>query len=416
MGRKKKEVSPVKEYARALAQHYLQRMQDGENITILSILEELLNALMLAERDFYLSLASDNQANGFYERSLKLTMGNLNLKVPRVRYGNTFRPSLLPEKWKRVDKNYENLLLALLANGYSRARIKNTLEKLNLPYSEASVEELVNLIHDHLQFYKEAPLDSEMFAVFMDAYHARLRDEKGKVTDASIFVAVGINMDGYKTIIGWWVKRGRESKAFWMEVLQDMVSRGLSRVGIFVTDDFSGLRKLLPQFFPLSDHQLCIVHLKRNLRREFGGRNYSKMSRILKRIKESQTREEAEGHWEEFIELVKAINPRRGEELAKKRENYLAFTRYPEEVRRYIYTTNIVESINAGLEFMRMELGGYFPSMKSLEVNLFIQLSNLNDRWMRKPIPLIKANLYRIHQLMRVKFEVDELEEALHNF
>ena len=201
-----------------------------------------------------------------------------------------------------------------------------------------------------------------------------------------------------------------------MEVLQDMVSRGLSRVGIFVTDDFSGLRKLLPQFFPLSDHQLCIVHLKRNLRREFGGRNYSKMSRILKRIKESQTREEAEGHWEEFIELVKAINPRRGEELAKKRENYLAFTRYPEEVRRYIYTTNIVESINAGLEFMRMELGGYFPSMKSLEVNLFIQLSNLNDRWMRKPIPLIKANLYRIHQLMRVKFEVDELEEALHIF
>ena len=140
MGRKKKEMSPVKEHARVLAQHYLQRMQNGENITILSILEELLNALMLAERDFYLSLASDNQANGFYERSLKLTMGNLNLKVPRVRYGNTFRPSLLPEKWKRVDKNYENLLLALLANGYSRARIKNTLEKLNLPYSEASVE------------------------------------------------------------------------------------------------------------------------------------------------------------------------------------------------------------------------------------------------------------------------------------
>jgi len=308
MGKKKKEMPTVKEHVRALAQHYLQRMQNGENITILSILEELLNALMLAERDFYLSLASDNQANGFYERSLKLTMGNLNLKVPRVRYGNTFRPSLLPEKWKRVDKNYENLLLALLANGYSRARIKNTLEKLNLPYSEASVEELVNLIHDHLQFYKEAPLDSEMFAVFMDAYHARLRDEKGKVTNVSIFVAVGINMEGHKTIIGWWVKRGRESKAFWMEVLQDMVSRGLSRVGIFVTDDFSGLRKLLPQFFPLSDHQLCIVHLKRNLRREFGGRNYSKMSRILKRIKESQTREEAEGHWEEFIELVKAIN------------------------------------------------------------------------------------------------------------
>ncbi len=323
----------------------------------------------------------------------------------------TIRPSLLPEKWKRVDKNYENLLLALLANGYSRARIKATLEKLNLPYSEEAVDGLVDLIYDHLQFYKETPLDEDMFAVFIDAYHAKLRDENGKVTDVSIFVAVGINMEGHKTILGWWVKMGNESKVFWTEVLQDLISRGLSRVGIFVTDNFSGLRKLLPQFFPLSDHQLCLVHLKRNLRREFGGMEYREMRKILKKIIDSQTREEAEGHWERLIEAVRRIKPRRARELEVRRENYLAFTLYPEEVRRHIYTTNVVESINAGLELMRMERGGYFPSMKWLEVNLFVQLSNLNDRWMRKPMPRIKANLYRIHQLMNVKFGVENEDE-----
>ncbi len=386
-------------------------MQRGEKVTILYLLEELLNAFMLAERNFYLSLNTDNQANGFYNRTLKLTLGDLDLKVPRVRFGNSFRPSLLPERWKRVDKDYENPLLALLANGYSRSKIKATLEKLNLPYSEASVEELVNLIYDHLQFYKEAPLDEEMFAVFIDAYHAKLRDENGKVTDVSIFVAVGINMDGHKVILGWWVKMGRENMDFWAEVLQDLVSRGLSKVGIFVTDDFSGLRKLLPKFFPLSDHQLCLVHFQRNLKREFGGKVHREMRMLLKRIKESQTREEAEGHWQKLMAAIRSIKPQRARELEKKKENYLAFTKYPEEVRKYIYTTNVVESINAGLELMRMELGGYFPSMKSLEVNLFVQLSNLNDRWMRKPIPKVRANLYRIHQLMVIKFGVEKQDE-----
>ena len=416
MGRRRKEQSPLEPHFKAIANYYLQKMQQGENLSIIHLLEDLLNTFMIAERNFYLSLNTDNQANGFYNRTLKLTLGDLDLKVPRVRFGNSFRPSLLPEKWKRVDKDYENLLLALLANGYSRSKIKATLEKLNLPYSEASVDELVNLIYDHLQFYKETPLDEEMLAVFIDAYHAKLRDENGKVTDVSIFVAVGIDMEAHKRVLGWWVKMGKESRAFWSEVLQDLVSRGLSKVGIFVTDDFSGLRSLLPKFFPLSDHQLCLVHFQRNLKREFGSKEYGEMRKLLKRIKESQTREEAEGYWEELIDRVRSIKPQRAKELERKKENYLAFTKYPEEVRKYIYTTNVVESINAGLEVMRMELGGYFPSMKSLEVNLFIQLSNLNDRWMRKPVPMIKTSLYRIHQLMNIKFGVEEQDKLLHNF
>jgi putative transposase len=411
MARRKRETSPVEKNLQAVAQHYLERMQKGEKITIATILEELLTALMTAERNLFLQLHPENQANGFYSRTLNLTLGQLNIKVPRVRIGNSFRPSLLPQKWRRVDKDYENLLLALLANGYSRARIKVTLEKLNLPYSEESIEELTNLIYDHLQFYKENPLPQEMFAVFIDAYHGKIRDENGKVGDVSIFTAVGIDMEGYKNILGWWVKKGKENKGFWSEVLQDLISRGLSKVCIFVTDDFKGLGKILKKFFPLSDHQLCLVHLKRNLKRLFGGEVYREAARVLKRIVESQTVDEAQGLWDKLVKVVGSINPKYAKELESKRDNYLAFVQYPEEVRRHVYTTNIVESVNAGLEFMRLELGGYFPSLKSLEANLFIQFSNLNDRWMRKPMPRIRANLYRLHQLMSVKFESEEVIE-----
>ena len=411
MARRKREQSPIEKNLQAVAQHYLERMQKGEKITITTILEELLSALMTAERNLFLKLHPENQANGFYNRTLNLTLGQLNLKVPRVRIGNTFRPSLLPEKWRRVDKDYENLLLALLANGYSRARIKITLEKLNLPYSEESVDELVEFIYDHLKFYRENPLPEKMFSVFIDAYHGKIRDENGKVVDVSIFTAIGIDMDGYKNILGWWVKKGKENKGFWNEVLQDLVSRGLSKVCIFVTDDFKGLRRILKKFFPLSDHQLCLVHLKRNLKRLFGGEVYRESARLLRRIVESQTVEEAQALWNRLVKVVESVNSRYAKELDSKRDNYLAFVLYPEEVRRHVYTTNIVESVNAGLEFMRLELGGYFPSLKSLEVNLFIQFSNLNDRWMRKPMPRIRANLYRLHQLMSIKFESEEVVE-----
>jgi len=148
---------------------------------------------------------------------------------------------------------------------------------------------------------------------------------------------------------------------------------------------------------------------QKELKKLFVGEIYRECARILKRIVESQTSNEAQGLWDRLIEVIGSVNSKYTKELENKRDNYLAFVQYPEEVRRHVYTTNIVESVNAGLEFMRLELGGYFPSLKSLEVNLFVQFSNLNDRWMRKPMPRIRANLYRLHQLMNVKFESEEV-------
>ena len=142
----------------------------------------------------------------------------------------------------------------------------------------------------------------------------------------------------------------------------------------------------------------------RNLKREFSGKGYSQMRTVLDKIRLSSTIEEGRGYFRELVELVKDRKEVLEKIYEEKEENYLAFLRYPEEIRKHIYTTNPVESINAGLERIRKDLGGYFPSMKSLEVNLFIQLSNLNDSWMRRPIPAIRSNLYRLKQIMRMKF------------
>ncbi|HCZ06703.1 MAG TPA: hypothetical protein DHV12_06180, partial [Thermotogae bacterium] len=156
-----------------IAQYVREKKEEG-NFSLASFLQDMINAIAEAEREVYLREHPENSANGFYDRNLHLTMGNLEIKVPRVRIGGSFRPALLPQRWKRVDKDYENLLLALLVNGYSRANIKRTLETLNLPYREEAIEDLTDLIYDHLDAYRTSPLPEELFAVFMDAYHGKL--------------------------------------------------------------------------------------------------------------------------------------------------------------------------------------------------------------------------------------------------
>ena len=250
------------------AEGYAQRMRQGEKIGISTVLEEVLSAIMEKERDIFLQDALPPDAgNGFYTRMLQLAMGRLNLKVPRVRQGANFRPVLLPPRWKRVDKEYENLLLALLTNGYSQSQIERALHTLNLPYSQERIEELTSMIHERFEVFRKSPLPDTMFAVFIDAYHAKMRVDS-RVRDVSVFTVLGIDFDGYKSVLGFYVIDGDESRVSWSDVFQDLIQRGLKRVLLFVTDDFSGEKEMVKKLYPLSDHQLCFIHMQRNLMRQ----------------------------------------------------------------------------------------------------------------------------------------------------
>ena len=226
----------------------------------------------------------------------------------------------------------------------------------------------------------------------------------------SLFTALGIDLDARK--------EGSESKGLWQEVLQSLIKRGLRRVLVFVTDNFSGLRDLVSKLFPLPDHQFCMVHLARNLRRQLTGKKATQAMKLWHRIKTADSYQEALDTYQEMVEVVKEEKPAMAKKLTRDMENYLVFKKYPEEVRPHIYTTNPVESINAGLEDMRNRMGGFWGSMRALEVNMFIQFANLQSLWDRKPMANVRAKLYEIRQLFRLKFELDEVENdvALYNF
>ena len=172
------------------------RMEQGEHPSIAFLLGSLLNEVMLRERDRHLELSPGERANGFYQRNLHLTLGKLRLKVPRVRSGKAFRPAILPPRWKRADKDYEELLIAMLPGGYFWAQLERALKTLDLPFSPDALEDAKALIRDQLDFYKTQPLPSDWFAVFLDAYWGKLRTEDGKVHEIALFVAVGIDLGG----------------------------------------------------------------------------------------------------------------------------------------------------------------------------------------------------------------------------
>jgi transposase-like protein len=395
------------------ADGYAKRMRSGEKIGLATVLEDVMSAIMRKEREIFLQEVPEDTSNGFYSRRLQLAIGKLNLKVPRVRISNAFRPALLPAKWKRVDKDYENLLVALLTNGYSQSQIERALHSLKLPYSKERLEDISGLVRERCEIYARSPLPESLFAVFIDAYHAKMRnDGESKIKDISIFTALGIDFDGYKSILGFWVVEGKENREFWADVFQDLVTRGLKKVLIFVTDDFPGVKELVRKLYPFADHQLCYIHMQRNLRRDLPKKVYSEIRSLLFTARHSSTREEGMKYFEQICSIIeKSGDKSYAQRLRGRAENYLAFLSYPDIVRKHIYTTNAVESINAGLEYIRRELGGYFPSRQSLDINYFIQIVNFNDTWMRLPIFVIASKSYELRQMFTMRFELRQEEQ-----
>lgn len=402
MARGGRKLNPEKEFKDFIysMEEFLHR---GQYPSLTILMEGILNYLMQKEREFYLQRNPEVYANGTYKRTLTAHFGQLHLRIPRVRISNTFRPALLPQRWKRFNKDYEEFLLACLVNGYSKAKIEKLCQNLGISYSEDALQILEEFIEEKLDYFKMRPLPEEMFAVFIDAYHSQLKDE-GKMNAISIFVGTGIDLEGYKHILGYWVMKGKENIGFWTEVLQDLISRGLSKVAIFVTDHFNGLEKLIPKLFPLSDHQFCFVHFYRNLKNQLLLKSMKEVYQLWKAVRQATDIEEGQKYFGKLLELVKKINPKYVSYLERYSKNYLAFLNYPEEIRKHIYTTNVIESINAGLEYMRMEHGGYFGSWRVLELNLFVQFANLHDRWLDKPIPNLAGLSYRLKQIFALKF------------
>ena len=373
---------------------------------IASVAGQLLNSLMNKERDIFLqNQIDDNKANGFYDRNIACNLGNLNLLVPRDR-NSSFRSAILPDAWQRGDNSYNEFISNLILQSYSPNKIKSLLKSLNLPYSESDIEEIKNDLYLKAKELKNKQLTNNVFCIFIDAYHTQIKDENNKIKKAVIYSIISIDLSGTKELCGFYSFFGSESKEDWLVIFNDLISRGLTRLLLVISDDFSGLKEAIKSLFPNSSHQLCYIHMQRNVRRNMEKNDAKEFNEELSIIRKSKDKEFAIAKFESLCNLNKYKDKYKSfiKKLLLKKELYFNFLDYPKTIRKHIYTTNIIENFNSRIEVKRINSGGYFQSEKIVDIAIYLIANNLiQNRW-KKSVPAFIEAEYEINQLFNLKF------------
>ena len=377
----------------------------GKN-KLASLMEGLLIEIMGKERYEYLLENPKDKRNGSYKRSLNTGLGKLNLEVPRTRSGE-FRSNLLPSKYQRYDESFEDLIFSFLINGDSKQEIIYKMKLRGLDFSEKAYDEIFEYIKNQFLEFKSKELQQDYYFIYIDAYHCMVKDLKDKrVKKAVVYTVVGIDTNAQKSLLGYYSFFGNENKSTWMEVFQDLINRGLKKVLMFICDDFNGISEAIKAYFPYSDIQKCTVHLARNIYKHMKKEDASFVNKKIKEIKYScDTFDKGLFIFQtEIIEKFKNQYPTYIKYLDSKKEEFLAFLKYPETIRKLINSTNAVESVHSTFEKQRIKKGGFFQSMDILNVALFIVTDKLHKKW--KINPLIKSKRYELNQMFVMKFEL----------
>jgi len=398
----------IKEEAieKVLQKYFAEDLNSQRKAAMKQLLETAIDEIMKTERRIFLQGSTDNkgQRDKGIEGLRTLTAGSwkLDIDVPRDRKGQ-FRPHILPEPYKRTEASYVELLISLIANGYTESQLLRALQNLGLPYSEDEIRRIRDELMERLNDFKDRELPEEAFALFIDGYHTEIKDS-GKIRKACVYTVMGIDLQGRKDVYGFYTFFGNENKGDWLKVLNNLIERGLKRVLVIISDDFSGLSEAVEALYPLTEHQLCYVHLQRNVRRHMSNKDASSFNKELANIKLSRDFKEGRERFNDLCRQYRDKYPAFIKGLIQKAGHYLCFLKYPDDIRRHIYTTNAIESLHSKIDLIRMKLGGYFQSVSILEINMMLQVDRLRQGKWRKPIPMLKARAYEILQLFNMKF------------
>jgi len=278
---------------------------------------------------------------------------------------------------------------------------------MGLSGSEQDLERVATSLMDEIELRNSRPVDPDQLAIFIDGKYIELR-EGDKLRAACIYLVVGYGLDGKKRILSCVVKPGRESLEGWKAVLRALIERGLRRLMILVHDDFSGLLPISKSLFPNADIQLCTVHMQRNARTHLSKSDAIEFQQRWTSIKACWDTNVANHQFEQLCDRFAKSYPTWIPELRKKREHYLVFLKYPEPIRKYFATTNLVEAVNGQLEIMRRNSGGYFHSEDTLKLKLGLAMSSLeNGRWFSVNRPDILV-LPQLNAMFQARFEAAE--------
>jgi putative transposase len=364
------------------------------------ILKELTKALiercLNAEIEHHMSESKanpesqKNRRNGYTTKTVKSTFGESEIATPRDRNGE-FEPILIPKGQTRFN-GFDDKVLALYARGMTVRDIQSALQDLyGVEVSTGLISNVTEAIEEERKLWQNRTLDAVYPIMYLDAIVVKVRFE-GRVINKAIHLALGVNLSGQKELLGMWMTQNESSK-FWLSVLTELQNRGVKDIFIACVDGLTGFPEAIETVFPKTQIQLCIVHMVRNSLSFVSYKHRKEVVPDLRHIYTATTVVEAEQALINFGERWDKLYPTISKSWLKHWERIIPFFAFPNDIRKAIYTTNAIESMNMTL---RKVLRNHrsFPTDDSALKVVFMAINNISKKW-TMPIKDWKAALQR---------------------
>ena len=357
----------------------------GENGLLKQITKALVERALEAEMETHLghgknepvANAAGNTRNGKSRKTLKGEFGELPIEVPRDRQG-TFEPQLVPKHQTRWN-GFDDKILSLYARGMTVREIQAHLEEMyGTEVSPTLISSVTDAVAEEVKAWQSRPLDALYPIVYLDCIHVKVRDA-GTVRAKAVYLALGINMAGEKELLGIWIAQTEGAK-FWLQVVTELKNRGVLDIFIACVDGLKGFPEAIETVFPKTDVQLCIVHMVRYSLNYVSWKLREEVATDLRAIYSATTVEDAEQQLAAFAEKWGEAYPPIVQSWQRNWARIIPFFDYPTEIRKVIYTTNAIESVNMSLRKITKNRGS-FPSDEALLKLFYLALNNISKKW-----------------------------------
>jgi putative transposase len=324
---------------------------------------------------------SGNSRNGQSRKTVQGDFGAVEIAVPRDRNGS-FEPKILPKHERRL-AGFDDKILSLYARGMTTRDIQSHLEEMyGVEVSPSLISEVTDAVMDEVRVWQSRPLESMYAILYLDALVVKMRHE-GRVENRAVFVALGVSLDGQKEVLGLWTS-ATEGAKLWLQILTEIRNRGVHDILIACVDGLKGFPEAIQAVYPKAQVQLCIVHLVRNSLQFVNWKERKQVAADLRQIYQSATAEAAEQCLAAFEQQWDAQYATIGKLWRRHWAGVVSLFAFPEEIRKIIYTTNAVESLNMTLRKV-IKTRASFPSEEAALKLLYLALRNVSQKW--KPSP-----------------------------
>lgn len=367
------------------SEEFLKQFKTGEDLFsfLIQLQKRGVEAILEGEMDNHLGYdkhqisSSDNSRNGHSKKKLRNHFGEMEIQVPRDR-DSSFDPVLVPKR-KNIADGVENIIISLYAKGMSVGDIEEQIKDLyNFDISTSAISRITDRVTQDVTAWQSRPLESVYCVVWMDGIVFKVR-ENSRVIDKTIYIAIGLRTDGKKEVLGLWLGKN-ESASFWLNVLTDMRARGLQDILITATDNLKGFTEAIRSVFPDSTKQICIVHQIRNACKFVVWKDRRPFTADMKGIYNAPNQDAAKAALDQ---LEKNWGIKYGYAIKSWRDNWeelTAFLAFPLEIRKIIYTTNIIENLNGKIrKYTKNKLS--YPTDEAVMKSVFLAVQEITKKW-----------------------------------